>query len=82
VLPLNSVTLGADLRIVSDSYEDAANLVRLDGYATLTLRGSWDISERVQLFTRVENLWDEQYQTAAGYATAGRSAFVGARVGL
>ncbi|MFB0611056.1 TonB-dependent receptor plug domain-containing protein [Aurantiacibacter poecillastricola] len=79
---VDAVTLGADLRIVSDSYDDAANLVRLDGYEILTLRASWSVSEQVELFGRVENLWDEQYQTAAGYGTAGTGAHIGARVAL
>jgi vitamin B12 transporter len=70
---------GADLRVVSDSFDDAANAVPLDGYATLAVRGEWDASERVTLFGRVENLWDEDYQTAAGYATSGRAAYFGAR---
>ncbi|WP_338244158.1 TonB-dependent receptor plug domain-containing protein [Aurantiacibacter hainanensis] len=80
--PVDAIALAADLRVVSDSYDDAFNTVRLDGYETLTLRASWDASERVQLFGRVENLWDEQYQTAAGYGTAGTSAHIGARVAL
>ncbi len=80
--PAEAVVLGADLRVVSGSFDDAFNTVRLDGYATLTLRGSWDVSEQVQLFGRIENLWDEQYQTAAGYATPGTSAHIGARVAL
>ena len=79
---LDKVTVAADLRFVSSSFDDAFNAVRLDGYETLTLRGSWDVSETVQLFGRVENLWDEQYQTAAGYGTAGTSAHIGARLTL
>ncbi|MWV28374.1 TonB-dependent receptor domain-containing protein [Aurantiacibacter rhizosphaerae] len=80
--PVETVMLGADLRIVSGSFDDAFNSVRLDGYETFTLRGSWDVSERVQLFGRIENLWDEEYQTAAGYGTAGRGAHIGARLAL
>ena len=80
--PVEAVTLGADLRVVSGSFDDAANTVRLEGYEVLTLRGSWNVSERVQLFGRVENLWDEQYQTAAGYGTAGTGAHIGARLSL
>ncbi|QZH74387.1 MAG: TonB-dependent receptor [Erythrobacter sp.] len=77
-----SLTLGADVRIVSDSFDDAGNFVRLDGYEVLTLRAAFDVSDTVQLFGRVENVWDEQYQTAAGYGTRGRAAFVGARLAL
>jgi vitamin B12 transporter len=77
--PIEPVRLGADLRVVSDSFDDAANLVPLDGYATLAVRGEWDASEHVTLFGRVENLSDEDYQTAAGYATEGRAVHLGAR---
>ena len=76
---IEGLSLGADLRVVSDSFDDAANLVPLRGYEVLTLRASWDASEQVTLFGRLENAWDETYQTAAGYATPGRGAYVGAR---
>jgi len=77
--PAEGLALGTDLRVVSDSFDDAANLVPLDGYATLALRGEWHAYDHVTLFGRVENLWDEDYQTAAGYATEGRAVHVGAR---
>jgi vitamin B12 transporter len=77
---IDDLALGADLRVVSDSFDDAGNFVPLGGYEVLTLRASWDASEHVTLFGRVENVWDETYQTAAGYATPGRGAYLGARV--
>ena len=76
---LQDFTLGADLRIVGGSFDDAANLVPLDGYAVLTLRGAVEVSDRIELFGRIENVWDEQYQTVAGYGTQGRAAWIGAR---
>jgi len=77
--PLAGLTLGADLRLVSDSYDDAGNFTRLDSYATGTLRVSLPVKERIELFGRVENVTDADYLTVAGYNTAGRSAYVGAR---
>ncbi len=78
--PLHGLVLGADLRMVSDSFDDAGNFTRLDGYALVTLRASVPLGERFELYGRVENLGGVTYQTAAGYGTAGRSAFAGARV--
>lgn len=75
----SGLTLAADLRVVSGSFDDAANMVRMDGYEVLTLRAGWDVSDTVALFGRVENLWDERYETAAGYGTPGRGAYLGAR---
>lgn len=71
--------LGADLRVVSRSFDDAFNSVRLGGYTVATLRGEWNLSNAVTLYGRVENVGDDHYQTAAGYGTAGRSAYAGAR---
>jgi len=80
--PVIDFTFGADFRIVSDAYDDAGNFTPLDGYEVATLRATLDVSEQVQLFSRVENLFGEDYQTAAGYNSRGRAAFVGARLGL
>ena len=52
----------------------------MPAYATLDVTARWPVSERVELFGRIENVWDEQYQTAAGYASPGRGAFVGVRL--
>jgi vitamin B12 transporter len=73
-------TLGADLRWASKSFDDAANLVRLRAYAVLDITARWPVSDRVELFGRIENVANERYQTAAGYASAPRGAFVGARM--
>jgi len=78
--PLAGLMLGGDVRLVSDSFEDAGNFVPIEGYAVGTLRASLPIDERFELFGRIENVTDAQYQTAAGYGTPGRGGFVGARV--
>ena len=77
--PLHDLSLGADLRVVSHSFDDAGNFNRLPGYALVTLRASLPVTEQIELFGRIENLGDERYQTTAGYGSLGRSAYVGAR---
>lgn len=74
------LTLGATMWMVGDSFDNAANTVQIDGYQRLDLRASLPISDTVELFGRVENVTDTQYETVAGYNTAGRSAYVGARL--
>jgi vitamin B12 transporter len=75
-------SVGADLRWVSASFDDAANLVRLRPYAVLDLTARYPVTKEVELYGRVENLWNERYQTAAGYASPPRGVFVGARMRL
>lgn len=79
--------LGADLRFASDSWDDAFNTVSVDGYVVADLRAELPVAEvqdnkQVVLFARVENLFDERYQTAAGYGQAGRGVFAGVRFGF
>lgn len=73
------LTLGADLRVVSDSFDDGANTRRIDGYQLVDLRASVPLTAGLELFGRIENLFDADYQTAAGYGSPGRGAFVGVR---
>lgn len=75
----SGLKLGADLRLVSDSFDDAASTVRLNGYEVLDLRAAFELNDEIELFGRVENVFDADYQTAAGYASPGRGVFVGVR---
>jgi vitamin B12 transporter len=77
--PLAGLKLGADLRLAGDSFDDRGNFTRLGGYGLLTLRAALPLGDTFELYGRVENVTDTQYQTVAGYGTYGRSAFVGVR---
>lgn len=77
-----NLRFGSDLRLVSRSFDNAAGTVRLEGYALLDLRASWQVTDTFEVFGRVENMWDEQYQTAAGFGTAGRGIFAGIRAAM
>jgi vitamin B12 transporter len=78
--PLHDLALGVDLRLVGDRYDDAGNFTPLDGYGLLTLRASVPLGEHLELYGRIENVTDAQYQTVAGYGSYGRSAYGGVRV--
>lgn len=71
--------LGADLRISGPSFDNAANSVKLDGYELLDLRAAFDIGENLQMFGRIENVFDTDYRIVSGYNTPGRGAFAGIR---
>jgi vitamin B12 transporter len=75
----DKVTLGADLRWVGASFDDAGNSRRLASHVLVALRASAPVTQRVDVFARVENLFDTAYETVADYGTWGRAAFVGAR---
>jgi vitamin B12 transporter len=49
----------------------------LDDYSVVNLSGSCDISDRFQIFARVDNLFDKYYEDAFSYATPGLSGYIG-----
>ncbi len=74
--------LGASLQVVSKSADvDFQTFARtkLDGYAIASLRASAPLGERLELFARIENLFDTKYETVSGYGTYGRNAHIGVR---
>jgi len=74
------LALGFDLRVVGSAWDDAANTTRLDSYALGDLRASYRVNDTVELFGRVENIWDQRYTIAGGYGTQGRAAYIGVRL--
>lgn len=73
-------TLGGTIAVVGSSFENAANSVRLAGYTLVDVRASMPVSEHLELFGRVENLFDEAYETALRNGSPRRGAYVGARL--
>jgi vitamin B12 transporter len=74
------LTTGATITHVSGSFDNAANTVRLGDYVLVDLRASFPVTDQIELYGRVENLFDERYQTAAGYGQLGRAATAGVRL--
>jgi vitamin B12 transporter len=72
--------VGATVLTVGDSFDDAANLNRLDGYAIVGLRADFPIGDKFSVYGRVDNLFDEQYTVVRGYNTPGRAAYGGIRL--
>ncbi|HWK36303.1 TonB-dependent receptor plug domain-containing protein [Sphingomonas sp.] len=76
------LSLGATLLVVGDSFDDAFNTNRLDGYAIGGVRAEFPIGDRFAIYGRVDNLFDERYQTVSGYGTYRRAAYGGVRLKL
>ena len=55
------------------------SLVALPAYTLVDLNASYDVSDNVQLFARVENLLDEKYEEVFTYRAPGIAAYAGLR---
>ncbi len=70
------IGVGGTLFVSGRRFDDTANRIRLDGYTLVDLRADYALSDALQLQARVENLFDEQYETAAYFNQPGRTLFV------
>ena len=52
---------------------------RLNDWIRVDINARYALSDRLELFGRIENLFDEHYQQILGYGTPGRSGSVGVR---
>ncbi|MEO1323102.1 MAG: TonB-dependent receptor [Pseudomonadota bacterium] len=52
----------------------------VDSWTRVDLAGSYDVSETVEVFARVENLFDEDYQQILTYGTPDLSGYLGIRL--
>jgi len=75
----NQATLGGAIRYVGKAYDNAANTNVLQSYALLDLRASYPVNDTFELYGRVENALDEDYETTRNYGSPGRGAYVGVR---
>ena len=57
-------------------------LVDLDSYWLASARLAYRVNDRIELFGRVHNAFDDDYQDVVGYRTEGRTAFAGLRLAL
>ena len=74
----NRLALNAFYRISRDSHDGAsAPLTRLDDFEILDLSASFDLFDSLQIYGRVENALDEDYEEIANYNTPGSAAYVG-----
>lgn len=70
-------TLGGEVQLVGERYNNAANTQRLAGYGLLNASASTPLTPEWTLVGRVDNLGDRKYETARGYAVAGRTFYAG-----
>lgn len=88
-VPGHDVTLGLDARFGGDwtgnlSLRHVADRPAEFGtvmgdYSVVNAAVSYAVSDNAQAYLRVENLFDESYQTSAGYNAAGRAVYAGLR---
>lgn len=76
------LSTGATIAHVGASFDNATNTTRLGDYVLVDLRAAFPLNDRIELYGRVENLFDESYETVFRYGTPRRAAYAGVRLSL
>ncbi|GAA0468526.1 TonB-dependent receptor [Parasphingorhabdus litoris] len=71
---------GATITHVGSQFDNGSNTREVAGYVTVDLRAAMPITDNIEVYGRVDNLFDEEYETIFRYGTPGRSAFAGVRL--
>jgi vitamin B12 transporter len=59
--------------------EETDSFGTVDSWTRVDLSANYQVQDNIELFARVENLLDEDYQQIFGYGTPELSGYVGAR---
>ncbi len=73
------LTLLAGYTFVGDVYDTIARR-DLASYSLVNISGDYRLTENIKIFGRIDNLLDEDYETAGGYNSPGFSAFTGVKL--
>lgn len=70
---------GVTMQYVGHSFDNVTNTRRLKSYVLTDVRIAYPINQTFEVYGRIENLFDQQYETIYRYGTLGRGAFAGVR---
>ncbi|MGY6550300.1 MAG: TonB-dependent receptor plug domain-containing protein [Erythrobacter sp.] len=70
---------GFTITNVSATFDNPANTVRLPGYTLADIRLLMPIGNNLELIARIENLFDEVYETAFRFGQMPRAGYIGLR---
>ncbi|WP_242913437.1 TonB-dependent receptor plug domain-containing protein [Brevundimonas pishanensis] len=76
----NGLKAGVAVRYSGETFTNATNTGVLEAYTLVDLRASYPINDKLEIYGRVENLFDEQYEMFQNFGTADRGVFGGVRV--
>ncbi|MDZ7786766.1 MAG: TonB-dependent receptor [Halofilum sp. (in: g-proteobacteria)] len=66
-------SVGSDVTVQGERFDDTANTTPLDAYALIDLRARWDLARDWTARLKIENLADTDYTLADTYNTRGRT---------
>jgi vitamin B12 transporter len=80
--PIEPVRINVDYRYVGSRFNDAANTEKQSAFGVVNLSATYDVTNRVQFFGRIDNLLNEKYEEILFFGTPIRSVYGGVKLTL
>jgi vitamin B12 transporter len=77
--PLPGTMLGSSVSYQGKRFNDAGNATPITSNTTVNLFGSYDLTEKWQLFGRIDNLFNDRTEQITGFGVPGLAAYGGVR---
>ncbi|MBL4853189.1 MAG: TonB-dependent receptor [Robiginitomaculum sp.] len=75
--PIDSLNVSLKWQHVGSYYTDPGNTAKYEGHDIFTLRGQYDVSQRISLYGRVDNIFDTAFANRADFAFGSNRFFPG-----
>jgi vitamin B12 transporter len=75
----NKLKTSIDVRYDGDSFDQANNVYVLKAYTVVDLKVSYPLTNKIEIYGRVENAGNEDYETARNFGVLRRGVFAGVR---
>ena len=80
VYPLDGTRIGIEASHVGAQVNSASRPTKIRRYTIMGINGDHRLTDAVTAYARLDNVFDVDYQEVDGYATPGRSLYLGLRV--
>ncbi len=80
IKPLEKLNVNLNAQYTGKRYHNADNSAEMLAYTLFNLAASYDVTDRLQFFGRVENLTDQQYQSVYQYGEPGIGFYGGVKI--
>ena len=78
--PIEAIRANLEGRFVGQRFNDVNNTESIPSFMVWNLAATYDVNKRIQVYTRVDNLFNEKYEEVLFFGTPIRSVFGGVRM--
>ena len=80
--PIEPLSITVDYRYSGSRFNEPANTTKMGTFGVVNVSASYQVTNRLELYTRVENLFDQDYEEVASFGTPIRSVYGGVKFEL